>query len=101
MLVYGQTEVTRDLMQVRAATGLTTVYEAQEVTIGDSDGAHPFVTYRHGGREHRIDCEFIAGCDGFHGVCRTSVPAGARLRVRESLPLRRVGSTGRHPAVAR
>jgi p-hydroxybenzoate 3-monooxygenase len=76
-LVYGQTEVTRDLMEVRTAAGLTTVYEAHDVAIGDFAGAHPFVTYRHDGREHRIDCEFIAGCDGFHGVCRASVPPGA------------------------
>jgi p-hydroxybenzoate 3-monooxygenase len=77
VLVYGQTEVTRDLMEVRAAAGLSTVYEAQDVAIGDFAGAHPYVTYRHGGREQRIDCEFIAGCDGFHGVCRASVPPGA------------------------
>jgi p-hydroxybenzoate 3-monooxygenase len=77
VLVYGQTELTRDLMEVRAAAGLTTVYEARDVAIGDFAGAHPFVTYRHDGREHRVDCEFIAGCDGFHGVCRASVPPGA------------------------
>src|ERR1700733_9019991 len=77
-LVYGQTEVTRDLMEVRAAASLTTLYGAQEVAIGGFDGARPFVTYRHEGREQRIDCDFIAGCDGFHGVCRASVPAEAR-----------------------
>jgi p-hydroxybenzoate 3-monooxygenase len=77
VLVYGQTELTRDLMEARAAASLTTVYEAQDVAIAGFDGARPFVTYRHDGREHRIDCEFIAGCDGFHGVCRASVPPGA------------------------
>jgi p-hydroxybenzoate 3-monooxygenase len=86
VLVYGQTEVTRDLMEGRAATGLLTVYGAQEVAIGDFDGAHPFVTYRHDGREHRVDCEFIAGCDGFHGVCRASVPAGARREYEKVYP---------------
>ena len=86
VLVYGQTEVTRDLMEVRAAAGLTTVYGAQEVAIGDFAGAHPFVTYRHEGREHRIDCEFIAGCDGFHGVCRASLPAGSRREYEKVYP---------------
>ncbi len=77
VLVYGQTEVTRDLMEARTAAGLMTVYEAHEVAVHDFDGRHPFVTYRHKGREQRIDCEFIAGCDGFHGICRASLPAGA------------------------
>ena len=77
VLVYGQTELTRDLMEARATAGLTTVYEAQDVAISDFAGARPFVTYHHDGRAHRIDCEFIAGCDGFHGVCRASVPPGA------------------------
>ncbi|HEY4340032.1 MAG TPA: 4-hydroxybenzoate 3-monooxygenase [Steroidobacteraceae bacterium] len=77
VLVYGQTELTRDLMEVRAAAGVTTVYEAQDVAVADFAGSQSFVTYRHDGREHRIDCEFIAGCDGFHGVCRASVPPGA------------------------
>lgn len=86
VLVYGQTELTRDLMEVRAAAGLTTVYEAQDVAIGDFSGAQPFVTYRHEGREQRIDCEFIAGCDGFHGVCRVSVPAGARREYEKIYP---------------
>jgi p-hydroxybenzoate 3-monooxygenase len=86
VLVYGQTEVTRDLMEVRAAAGLTTVYGAQDVAIGDFAGAHPFVTYRHDGREHRIDCEFIAGCDGFHGVCRASLPAGSRREYEKVYP---------------
>jgi p-hydroxybenzoate 3-monooxygenase len=86
VLVYGQTEVTRDLMEVRAAASLTTVYEAQDVAVGDFDGAQPFVTYRHDGRQHRIDCEFIAGCDGFHGVCRASVPRKARREYEKVYP---------------
>jgi len=75
--VYGQTELTRDLMDARAATGLTTVYEASDVSIHDFDGASPKVRYRKDGAEHQIECDFIAGCDGYHGVCRASVPATA------------------------
>ena len=70
---YGQTEVTRDLMQARADSGQTTVYEAAHVALHDFDGRSPHVTYEKDGQTHRIDCDFIAGCDGFHGVSRASV----------------------------
>ncbi|MDY0743167.1 4-hydroxybenzoate 3-monooxygenase [Paucibacter sp. R3-3] len=74
--VYGQTEVTRDLMQARADSGRSTVYEAEDVRVLDfDDGSSPRVQYRLGGELHEIACDFIAGCDGFHGVCRASIPA--------------------------
>ncbi|MBI3370040.1 MAG: 4-hydroxybenzoate 3-monooxygenase [Burkholderiales bacterium] len=75
--VYGQTEVTRDLMAARSAAGLPTVYQAEQVSVHDFDGAHPRVRYLKEGVAREIECDFIAGCDGFHGVCRASVPAGA------------------------
>lgn len=75
--VYGQTEVTRDLMEARAAAGLTTVYDAQNVAVHDFDGASPRITYEKDGQMHELACDFIAGCDGFHGVCRASVPERA------------------------
>ncbi|UVK36111.1 4-hydroxybenzoate 3-monooxygenase [Mesorhizobium sp. AR10] len=75
--VYGQTEVTHDLMDKREAAGLVTVYEASDVALHGFDGASPFVTYEKDGATHRIDCDFIAGCDGYHGVSRKSVPEGA------------------------
>jgi p-hydroxybenzoate 3-monooxygenase len=71
--VYGQTEVTRDLMDARAKLGLTTVYEAADVSLHDFDGASPKVRFRKDGAEHEIACDFIAGCDGYHGVSRKSV----------------------------
>ena len=73
--VYGQTEVTRDLMDARAAAGLTTVYDAQNVQVHDFDGQNPRVTYQKDGQAHELACDFIAGCDGYHGVCRASAPA--------------------------
>lgn len=73
VMVYGQTEVTKDLMDHRAATGGVSIYEAENVTPHDFDGASPYVTYEKDGTTHRIDCDFIAGCDGFHGVSRKSV----------------------------
>jgi p-hydroxybenzoate 3-monooxygenase len=75
--IYGQTEVTRDLMDARAAAGLTTIYEADDVAVHDFDTDHPRVTYAADGATHELHCDFIAGCDGFHGISRASVPAAA------------------------
>jgi p-hydroxybenzoate 3-monooxygenase len=75
--VYGQTEVTRDLMSHRKAIGATTFYEARDVALHDFDGAKPRVTFTQNGVAHEIDCDFIAGCDGYHGVARASVPGNA------------------------
>ena len=72
--VYGQTEVTRDLMDARAAAGATTIYEADDVRVEGFDGDHPKVTFVQNGIAQTLDCDFIAGCDGFHGICRQSVP---------------------------
>jgi p-hydroxybenzoate 3-monooxygenase len=73
VMVYGQTEVTRDLMDKRAETGGVTVYEAANVKPHGFDGAAPYVTYEKDGVEHRVDCDFIAGCDGYHGPSRKAV----------------------------
>ena len=70
---YGQTEITRDLMDARQAAGLPTVYTAANVSIHDFDGAKPSVRYEKDGQTHELQCDFIAGCDGFHGVCRATV----------------------------
>jgi p-hydroxybenzoate 3-monooxygenase len=100
VLVYGQTEITRDLMDAREATGLTTFYGAQDVAVAGFDGAHPQVTFRHGGIEQRIDCEFIAGCDGFHGVCRASLPAGAAREYEKVYPFGWLGVLAETPPVS-
>jgi len=73
--VYGQTEVTRDLIEARQALGRPTVYEAENVALHDFDGAAPRVTFRANGQDQELRCDFIAGCDGYHGVSRASVPA--------------------------
>ncbi len=77
MTIYGQTELTRDLMDRRLATGGRSVYEAEHVLPQGIDGDRPFVTFRSGGVERRLDCDFVAGCDGYHGVSRTIVPESA------------------------
>ncbi|MGA8225518.1 MAG: 4-hydroxybenzoate 3-monooxygenase [Xanthobacteraceae bacterium] len=75
--VYGQTEITRDLMEARATAGAPSIYEAHDVSLHDFSGNRPRVTYRHDGGNGEITCDFIAGCDGFHGVSRRTVPPGA------------------------
>ncbi|GAA0315422.1 4-hydroxybenzoate 3-monooxygenase [Psychrobacter aestuarii] len=75
VVVYGQTEVTRDLMEAREKTGGVTIYQAQNVELHDIESDAPYVTYQHEGEVHRLDCDYIAGCDGFHGVSRKSIPA--------------------------
>ncbi len=99
VLVYGQTELTRDLMDARAAAALPTVYEAHDVAIHGFDTATPAVTYRQEGREHRVDCDFIAGCDGFHGVCRASVPRGAITEYEKIYPFGWLGLLADTPPV--
>ncbi|WP_322061891.1 4-hydroxybenzoate 3-monooxygenase [Paraburkholderia sp. J63] len=75
VLVYGQTEVTRDLMAAREASGATTIYEAANVQLHDVKGETPYVTFEKNGETCRLDCDYIAGCDGFHGVSRKTIPA--------------------------
>src|SRR5262249_11693242 len=77
--VSGQTEITKALVQARADAGLETVYEARDVTLEgfDLESASPGVEYIFEGKARRVACDFIAGCDGFHGVSRASVPPEA------------------------
>jgi p-hydroxybenzoate 3-monooxygenase len=75
--VYGQTEVTKDLMDARIAAGGKLVFEAADVSIEGFDSPHPVVRYTQAGARMELACDFIAGCDGYHGVCRQSVPATA------------------------
>ena len=77
VMVYGQTEITRDLMEGRAAAGAPTIYSAHDVALHDISGRKPRVSYSLDGQSHELECDFIAGCDGFHGVSRTMVPTHA------------------------
>jgi p-hydroxybenzoate 3-monooxygenase len=74
--VYGQTEVTKDLIEANMAAGANLLFEATDVCVEGFE-RQPTVRYRHGGKTHELSCDFIAGCDGYHGVCRRSVPSGA------------------------
>ena len=75
VLIYGQTEVTRDLMDVRDACGATTVYEALNVSIHDIKTEHPNVRWRADGKKFEVNCDYVIGCDGFHGISRQTIPA--------------------------
>lgn len=74
VVVYGQTELTRDLMDAREARGLEVVYEAKDVSLHEIEGDAPFVTYEKDGAQQRVDARIIVGCDGFHGPSRTTIP---------------------------
>ena len=73
IVIYGQTEVVKDLIAARLDAGLPLLFEVDDVAVHDVDGEAPCVTYRHDGGEHRLDCDVVAGCDGFHGVCRPAI----------------------------
>ncbi len=78
VMVYGQQEVMRDLFDAAQAAAIDIVFEAESVQPRDVDSDHPFVTWRKDGFAHRIDCDFIVGCDGYHGASRACLPASAR-----------------------
>jgi p-hydroxybenzoate 3-monooxygenase len=100
VIVYGQTEVTRDLMNLRATIGLTSIYEAEDVTPQDFDSDNPFVSYIKDGITHRLDCDFIAGCDGSHGVSRASVSADAMRSYERTYPFGWLGLLSETPPVS-
>ena len=100
VMVYGQTELTRDLMDARSALGLKTVYEASDVVVGGFDGSKPFVTWSKDGAQQRLDCDFIAGCDGFHGVCRASVPKDSIREYEKVYPFGWLGLLSDTPPVS-
>ena len=97
---YGQTELTRDLMEHRNQLGLPTVYEATDVQLHDFDGKQPSVSYTKDAVSHSLQCDFIAGCDGFHGVARASVPKGAITEYEKVYPFAWLGVLADVPPVS-
>lgn len=86
VVCYGQVEITRDLMDARKAAELQTYYEADNVQPHDVTTDKPYVTFEHDGEEYRLDCEFVAGCDGFHGVSRQTIPEEVRTEYERVYP---------------
>ncbi len=100
VVVYGQTEITRDLMAGRTAAGGITVYQAQDVNLRRIDGPHPQVTYRNDDSERVIECDFVAGCDGFHGASRGCIPRSALTCYERTYPFGWLGIMVDKPPVS-
>ncbi len=100
VMIYGQTEVTLDLMNARKAAGLATVYQAADVRPHDFDTDHPRLTYVKDGISHEVDCDFIAGCDGFHGISRASVKPAAIQEFERVYPFGWLGILSETPPVS-
>lgn len=100
VMVYGQTELTRDLYGAQDALGATVIHGAEDVALHGLDSAAPFVTYTLNGAPQRLDCDFVAGCDGFHGVSRTSIPAQVRREFEKVYPFGWLGILSNTPPVS-
>ena len=72
--IYGQHEVVKDLIAIRLTAGCPIVFEAEDASVHDVSSPRPRVRYQHGGEEYEIECDFVAACDGSHGVCRSTIP---------------------------
>ena len=99
VMVYGQTEVTRDLFEAREAAGGRIEFEAAEVRIEGACTDRPRVAYEVDGRAHTLDCDFVAGCDGFHGVSRRTIPEHARTEYEKAYPFGWLGILSETPPV--
>lgn len=100
VMVYGQTEVTRDLMDARKASATPIFYGVPDVQLHDLKGEAPWVSFTLNGETVRLDCDHIAGCDGFHGVSRRSIPAGALTEFERIYPFGWLGLLSDTPPVA-
>lgn len=99
VMVYGQTEVTRDLMQAREASGAPIIYSASNVQPHELKGQTPYLTFEKDGRVQRVDCDYIAGCDGFHGISRQSIPEGVLKQYERVYPFGWLGLLSDTPPV--
>ncbi|RJG11012.1 4-hydroxybenzoate 3-monooxygenase [Pseudomonas cavernicola] len=99
VMVYGQTEVTRDLMEARQASGATTFYSVPDVQLHELKGEKPYLTFTLNGETVRLDCDHIAGCDGFHGVARKSIPQGVLTEFERVYPFGWLGVLADTPPV--
>lgn len=99
VMVYGQTEVTRDLYDAREAYDGNIEFLVEDVGIHDTDSDKPFVTYKKDGENKRIDCDYVAGCDGFHGVSRKTIPDDVRKEYEKVYPFGWLGILSETPPV--
>jgi p-hydroxybenzoate 3-monooxygenase len=99
--VYGQHEVVKDLIAARLAAGRPLHFEVSDVAVAGFDSASPVIRYTSGGEAHEIACDFIAGCDGFHGICRTSIPTGVLTDYERSYPFAWMGILAAAPPASK
>lgn len=99
VIVYGQTEVTRDLYDAREACGARTIFNVEDVTINDVDSAKPTVSFTVDGAQQTISCDFVAGCDGYHGVSRQTIPKAKRSEYEKVYPFGWLGVLSETPPV--
>jgi len=97
MMAYGQTAITEDLYAARDAAGGKIIDQAADVQLHDITSARPYVTYEKGGTRLRVDCDYIAGCDGYHGVSRTTIPAGVLKTYEKGYPFGWLGIMSETP----
>jgi p-hydroxybenzoate 3-monooxygenase len=95
--IYAQSEVVKDLVNARLAAGGQVLYEVEDVSVHDFDGTHPKIRFRKDGQAHELDCDFIGGCDGFHGICRPSIPAGVLTEYEREYPFGWLGILAEAP----
>ena len=98
--IYGQQEVVKDLIARRLADGGQILFEVADVSVDGIDGKSPVIRFRHEGKPQEIECDFIAGCDGFHGICRPSIPASALTVYEREYPFGWLGILAQAPPVA-
>jgi p-hydroxybenzoate 3-monooxygenase len=99
--VYGQQEIVKDLVAARLAGGGELRFEATDVALHDIDGPRPRITFRHAGSEHELECDVVAGCDGFHGVSRAAIPDGVLTVLEHTYPFAWLGILADAPPAAR
>lgn len=95
--IYGQQEVVKDLVTRRLADSEPLFFEVESVSVHDLAGDHPKIRFTHEGKEQEIDCDFIAGCDGFHGICRPTIPDGVLTTFERDYPFGWLGILSESP----
>ncbi|HVY58690.1 MAG TPA: 4-hydroxybenzoate 3-monooxygenase [Xanthobacteraceae bacterium] len=95
--IYGQQEVVKDLIARRLADGGEILFEVDDVSVHDLESARPTIRFRHGGEMRELACDFIGGCDGFHGICRPSIPAGVLTTYERGYPFGWLGILSASP----
>ena len=100
VVCYGQTEITRDLMQIREEAGLITYYQANDVTQQDVKSDNPYITFNYQNENYQLDCDYIAGCDGFHGISRQTIPKELRTEHERVYPFGWLGLLSDTPPVS-